>query len=136
MRFVDVVSGRPPNFEAIVAVFPAAANPGVIFAYGGRIYAPGRTRLSPILQAHEQAHLDRQGNAPEKWWDKYLSDKQFLVEEEIIGHRAEYAAFCRRHVKSGAQRLALEAIATKFSSPLYGGAISLEDARREIAKTG
>jgi hypothetical protein len=130
VRFVDVMCARPPNYEAIVKVFPGAAQPGVIFAYGGRIYAPGRTRLAPELQAHEQVHLDRQGNAPERWWDKYLSDKQFMLEEEILGHRAEYRAICQRH--PARRTIAAHEIAAKLAAPLYGGVISVADAVREV----
>ena len=132
MRFVEVVDGRPPNFEAIFAVFPEAAKPGVIFAYGGRIYAPGRKAVTPALQAHEQTHLERQGDAPERWWDRYLAETQFRLEEELIAHAREYQAYCRRHAEPGKRALMLEHIAGKLSSPLYGEIITLEDARRAI----
>jgi hypothetical protein len=74
VRFLEVVDGRPPNFAAIVAVFPRGGKAGVIFAYGGRIYAPGRRVVTPALQAHEQVHIERQGSEPDRWWDRYLVD--------------------------------------------------------------
>lgn len=131
MRFLEVVDGRPPNFAAIVAVFPRASDPGVIFAYSGRIYAPGFARLTPALHAHEQVHIDRQGTEPDRWWDKYLVDTTFRFEEELAAHRAEYQAYCQRH-SGRKRRLALDMIATKLAAPLYGGMVTLEDARKAI----
>lgn len=132
MRFLEVIDGRPPNFAAIVAVFPRASDPGVIFAYGGRIYAPGFARVSPVLQAHEQIHIDRQGAEPDRWWDKYLADTTFRLEEELAAHRAEYQAYCWRHSNSRKRRAALDMIAGKLAAPLYGGMVTVEDARRAI----
>ena len=142
MRFLEVVHGRPPNYEAIVAVFPGAALPGVIFAYGDHIYAPGKGgraapfMLSPALQAHEQVHCERQGGHPEPWWERYLIDPVFRLEEELLAHRAEYRAYCARHVNSRKQAQALAGIAVKLAAPLYGGLISPEDAQRAILKSG
>jgi hypothetical protein len=136
MRFLEVVDGRPPNYVEIVAVFPGAALPGVIFAYGDRIYAPGGRTPSPALQAHEQVHCERQGARPEHWWGLYLTDPAFRLEEELLAHRAEYRAYCARHVNRVKQAQALADIAAKLSAPLYGGLISPEDARRAILESG
>lgn len=133
MRFLGVIDARPPNYEAIVAVFPGAAQPGVIFAYGDRIYAPGGRRPSPALQAHEQVHCERQGARPEHWWGLYLTDPCFRLEEELLAHRAEYRAYCERHGNRAKQEMALEHIAGKLAAPLYGHLISVDDARRAIA---
>ena len=133
MRFLEVVDGRPPNYAEIVAVFPGAANPGVIFAYGDRIYAPGGRAVPPALQAHEQVHCERQGGHPEHWWGLYLTDPGFRLEEELLAHRAEDRAYCARHANRAKQAQALEGIARKLAAPLYGGLISAEDARRAIS---
>lgn len=132
MRFLEVIDDRPPNFAAIVAVFPRAADLGVIFAYGGRIYAPGRRTVTPALQAHEQVHIERQGSEPDRWWDRYLVDQTFRLDEELAAHRAEYRAFCRRHAQPLKRQEALEQIAGKLAAPLYGGIITIADARRAI----
>jgi hypothetical protein len=140
MRFIEVVHGRPPNYEAIVAVFPGAALPGVIFAYGDRVYAPGaggRPRpfvLPPELHAHEAVHLERQAGCPEPWWERYLADTAFRLEEEILAHCAEYRAYCARHPNRVKQAQALAGIAAKLAAPLYGGLISAEDAREAILR--
>lgn len=132
MAHLEVVDALPPNFESIVAVFPGARQPGIIFAYDGRIYAPGRTRIAPELHEHESVHIARQGKSCEAWWEKYLFDTTFRLEEELCAHRCEYRGYCRRHFDPMKQRIALISIATKLSSPLYGSMLSLEDAKKEI----
>ena len=132
MRFLEVVDGRPPNYVAIVAVFPGAALPGVIFAYADRIYAPGGRTPTPALQAHEQVHCERQDGRPEPWWERYLVDPAFRLDEELLAHRAEYRAYCARHANRVKQAQALAGIATKLAAPLYGGLISAEDAREAL----
>jgi hypothetical protein len=136
VRFAEVVDGRPPNYEAIVAVFPGAANPGVIFAYGDRIYAPGGRKLTPALQAHEGVHCARQGGRPDHWWGLYLTDPRFRLEEEVLAHGAEYRAYCARHANRLKRTQALEWIAHKLAAPLYGNLISPEDAQRAILESG
>ena len=51
------VMGLPPNFEAILAALPGAADPDVIFAYGDSVFVPSGRPLTPQLEAHEQVHL-------------------------------------------------------------------------------
>jgi hypothetical protein len=129
---LEVVNGRPPNYEAIVALFPGAAHPGVLFAYGNRIYTPGGRRPTPALQAHERVHCERQGDRPDPWWDRYLVDPGFRLEEELLAHRAEYRAYCARHANRVKQARMLDWIAEKLAAPLYGGLISREDAKKAI----
>lgn len=129
-----VLRERPPNFEKIVAAFPGAAKPGVIFAYGGFIFAPGDVAVPPELQAHERVHLLRQGYEPDAWWDRYIAEPAFRLDEELAAHRAEWKEFARRTWNPTRRAIALQEIAAKLASPLYGGLISVEEARREIQK--
>jgi len=67
-RSLEIVDGRPPNFEDVLKVFPEAEKPGVIFAYGDKIYAPGSKGVLRVeLYAHEIVHCDRQGLFPDRW---------------------------------------------------------------------
>ena len=136
MRVLEVVHGRPPNYEAIVALFPGAAHPGVLFAYGNCIYTPGGRRPTPALQAHERVHCERQGDCPEPWWDRYLVDPSFRLEEELLAHRAEYRAYCVRHPNRAKQARMIDWIAEKLAAPLYGSLVSVDDARRAVLERG
>ena len=131
-RAAVVIRERPPNYEKIVAAFPDAAKPGVIFAYGGFIFAPGEVAVPPQLQAHERVHLLRQGADPDGWWDRYINETHFRLTEELLAHRAEWREFERRTWNPTARAIALQQIAAKLAAPLYGGLISVEEARRKI----
>jgi hypothetical protein len=130
-----VVDGRPPNFESIVAVFPGAKHPGVIFTFGGTIYAPGFKDLPVVLRAHEGVHFSRQtatGMTPDRWWDRYLVDVEYRLDEELKAHRAEYRSYCDL-TKSREDRIRyLHTVGAKLAAPLYGAIITAAEARRRI----
>lgn len=129
---LEVVDARPPNYEKIVAVFPGAAGRGVIFAYGGKIYAPGGTKVTVELDAHERVHVARQVADPDAWWDRYLRDLDFRLGEERLAHRAEYRRYCARHIDAVKRHRALVEIAGKLASPLYGPMVTRHQAEIEI----
>ncbi len=146
-----IVNARPPNFEQIAAVFPMAGNDGVLFAYGGDIYAPGGKVVPPALVAHENVHLERQralGPAPgsttqwsgaDSWWHKYLHDSEFRYQEELLAHVAEFKVLKASNDRNFGARL-LMSTALRLTAPLYNYlpprtlAEALKDLKREIAR--
>lgn len=128
---MNITRGTPPNFAAIYAVFPAARAPGVIFTYGDSIYVNGPGELSPQLKIHEGVHSQRQARiGVERWWKRYLVDKDFRLEEELVAHRAEYKHAKNRDREASVQLL--HSIAARLASPLYGSMISQREARMAI----
>jgi len=61
-----------------------------------------------------------------------MTDPKFRLEEEILAHRAEYRKYVDRHANRLKRERALDMIAGKLASPLYGSLISLADARKEV----
>lgn len=132
---MQVIKGFPPNFKDIVRVFPQARGQSTIFAYGDKIYIPGGAPLTPSLRAHEEAHGERQREiGVEAWWAQYLIDSQFRFDEELIGHRAEWKAFCRGVPMPSAthQRQMMKTIASRLSGQLYDGVTTYDEAERLI----
>jgi len=115
-----VITARPPNFEAIAAVFPDAGKHGVIFAYGDAIYNPSGIFIPPALLAHEGVHLLRQrdGETAESWWAKYLADAEFRYREELEAHVGEYNAQLAGIDRNQRAKL-LMATAHRLIAPLY-----------------
>lgn len=128
---MNIVSGTPPNFEKIVAVFPAAARKGVVFTYGDTVYVNGDAVLPVQLEVHEGVHIEQQKLiGRDVWWDRYLTNDRFRFEEELTAHRAEYRKLCSISKSLGKKHLFF--IADRLSSPLYGGVCTLKEAKKAI----
>lgn len=130
---MKIVRGRPPNFDAIVAVIPAAARPGVMFTFGDSIYATDGREISSWLIAHEEVHSLRQGGSPERWWKEYLADPNFRFEEEAVAHKIEWLTWIKTGQRNRHQRRAMMAIvAGRLAGPLYGRMVDFDKAKEII----
>jgi hypothetical protein len=114
---------RPPNFEQILAAFPDADKPGVIFAFGNTIHNPSGGIIPPALLAHEAVHQQRQllrgaEHGPAAWWADYCAFADFRYREELLAHVAEYKA--QEHGLDGNRRakLFMNTVA-RLVAPLY-----------------
>lgn len=89
-----ILIDRPPNFEQILAAFPGASGPGVIFSWEDRIFNPSGRPIPGPLVAHEELHGRRHvlAGGSLKWWDKYIADPEFRYTEELLAHVAEMRA--------------------------------------------
>lgn len=133
---MKVEVATPPLFDKIVAAFPNASQPGVIFAFGDTIYNPSNIIISPPLLAHEEAHGARQLK-PEEWWDKYIVDPDFRYNEELYAHGAEFKALMKM-VHDRNQRAKLMIVtAQRLLAPLYNYGVpkSLNIAIRDLRWT-
>lgn len=136
---MKIITGYPPNFRDILAVFPMARSPSTVFAYGDRIYSMARGAIVPAVVAHEEAHGERQlgyhGSVdPElniqMWWQRYLADPAFRLAEELVGHRAEYRWLLEHDPRN--ERRHRDIIAKRLSGPLYNRMISFADALQQV----
>lgn len=129
------VTGRPPNYEDIFRVFPSAAGPNVIFAYGDVVYVPNGIPLPQEIYDHERVHGQRQtdnAGGVKQWWRRYLEDPVFRQAEELMAHIAEYRSFCERNADRNARNGYLTQMATRFAGPLYGLGCTVKEAKRMI----
>lgn len=126
----EIVNGWPPNISAIRAVLPVSRDN--IFAYGGKIYAPGAYKIEPALIAHEQVHFVQQGDDIDGWWDRFLKDKKFRLSQEIPAHQAEWRHFLTQNHGRKARRARLKQMAKRLSAPMYGRMISMAEAKKVI----
>lgn len=130
---IPIVVGYPPLWDELNAAFNIGKLE-VVFAWGDRIYNPQNTRLHPSILCHESVHCERQGGGDAEklavWWKRYIEDPLFRLEEEIPAHRAEYHA-CVNGDRNQRSR-ALQFVAGKLASPLYGGLITQREAMQAI----
>jgi hypothetical protein len=131
-----IVRDYPPMFPQIVKAFPEAASPGALFTWGNRIYNPSRVQIPRELLVHEEVHHQRQGEEEAgivAWWQRYLVDAQFRLDEELPAHIAEYKAF--RGGRHGFSRKGmLHHIASRLASPFYGGLVTYQEAVKLITE--
>lgn len=129
-----IVNSYPPNIDDIDAKFNIKGKP-IIFTYGDIIYNPLGVVISPSLHAHETVHSVRQTTDLKsilKWWDQYLVDDEFRLNEELLAHRAEYKQFCSENKDRNRQSIFLNTIATRLASPMYGNMLTSTKARKII----
>lgn len=126
---------RPPNFEKIVQVLPEAGGKGVIFCYGDTIYNPFGGAIPEQILAHETVHSERQGltvDAVEAWWDRYLADVQFRLDEEIPAHIMEYKVYSELVRDRERRARYMHRLACRLASSLYGRLLPYMAARRKL----
>lgn len=125
-----IVRGIPPNYLAILERFPTARLTGTIFSYGAIIYNPSNAQIPPPLIEHEAVHGERQiAMGVDAWWERYLKDPLFVLNEEIYAHHAEYKAVMRRR---GPRPSDIRTIAGRLSGPLYGNLLTMAQAKHAI----
>lgn len=105
--------------DRILAVFPKASEPGVIFAFGDTIYNPSGINIPPALLAHEEVHGKRQKATVEQWWESYLTDPEFRYNEELHAHAAEFKVQLRSTPDRNDRAKLMMATAQRLLAPLY-----------------
>lgn len=137
-----IIIGWPPNIEEIAVAFPIVRRMGtnrdLAFSYGDAIYTPTRWKHMPghILE-HEQVHGRQQlAMGVESWWTRYLIDKQFRLEQELMANRVQWQAIIDSGAPRFERRKLLSFMAGLIAGPLYGHMITKEQAKREIRGGG
>lgn len=127
---MKIIKDYPPNIDRIREMFPLSGNE--IFAYGDVVYVPSGMPLTPELEEHEQTHINQQNGQPDVWWEKYFTDPQFRLDQELEAHRAEYKKFCSLNKDKNQQAKFLNLIALRLASPMYGSIITSKQAIKKI----
>lgn len=140
---MKIIRAYPPNFSDIAKAFPfIKGRPGILFAWGDRIYNPSGVTIDYPLMRHEETHGLRQQSCkvtaycgPEQvavWWGAYLSDPKFRLDEELAAHRTEFEAYKSRMPNERDQEMYLTLLSQRLSSKLYGSLITEFEAKRRI----
>ena len=124
----DVLYEFPPNYKEICERIPAVRkNKAIVFVYAPSIYSPAGIELRPDMLAHEEVHVTRQGEKPEVWWRRYLTDIDFRLREELLAYQTQYK-YMNEHYDRAKRRAILSSIANDLSGPMYGGIIDRQQA--------
>lgn len=125
----------PPNYAELKKVFKLEGHENVIFTYGDTLYIPAGegTVIDKPLMKHEETHSRQQKEmGVQWWWDRFLSEPNFRMEQEIEAYRNQYAAMGDLPLQ---QRQAyVTHMAKDLSSEIYGNIMKFEDAVKVICQ--
>lgn len=131
---MNVVHGKPPNWDELLKFFPDANPMQLVVTYGDTIYlCQPHMKMYPDLLAHEGTHVRQQTNmGAGAWWNRYYTENEFRFEQEIEAFRAQY--LCRMKEVKDRNKLAqfLSERARCLSSPMYGSMVKYADAMKLI----
>lgn len=127
---MKLVHEKPAIYQRLVDKFGINWDRGIIITYGDTVYC--KTSIPPDLVVHESVHVEQQKKmGVEIWWDKYIAEPKFRLEQEIEAYRTQYRFVCAnagRTIRRESQRN----IARELSSSTYGSIISYQDALKII----
>lgn len=131
---MKVVKETPPNYEEICKVFDIRGSKSIVFTYGDTIYNPGGGKISKHLLVHEKVHIKQQGDNPAGWWDRYLVDKKFRLDQEVEAYRKQWRHILRNNHNLKERAFLLNKIAGDLSGPIYGNVVGMGEAVELIMK--
>jgi len=76
-----IVKDYPPNYSLLQAVFPL--RPNNLYPWGDILYNPSGLDIPEDIMIHEEVHKRQQEDDPQAWWNKYIQDKRFRLEQEL-----------------------------------------------------
>jgi hypothetical protein len=131
---MNIIHSFPPNINKIRKVIDLSQNRRCVFTYGEDIYNPFGGYIDEPLGLHEATHSFQQEDVggAEFWWDRWLSDTRFRVEQELVAYGHQYRRYCELEKHRNKRAVYLFTLAQDLASEQYGKAISLADARKRI----
>lgn len=130
---MEISTQKPPNYEQILEVFDVKDKP-VVFTYGNVLYnVPEGYKVPEHLFMHEKIHSKQQGDNPVDWWDKYMKDLDFRLEQEIEAYAVQYK-FVKDTERRKTSDWFLDRIAHDLASEVYGSIIPFEQAKIKIKR--
>lgn len=133
---MKIVHEFPPNISDIERFFGSIVrtDPYIIFTYGSILYNPHKITVEDHMLVHEQVHeIQQKEIGVIEWWNKYLSDVQFRLNQELEAYSVQYKYF-RSKYKTKISDLLLDNISKNLSSSMYGNMLSFHKARTMIRK--
>ncbi len=124
----------PPNYEEICKTLSPTSE--TVFTYGDTLHIPQNidlNRLEDHLLVHEEVHSKQQID-PVEWWNKYLADPEFRLEQELQSYGAQYAFIKQKNILAKWKKGFLERIAADLASPMYGNLLSQPEAMSQIRR--
>lgn len=129
---MQIKNERPPIYEALYRAGLRPDLENTVFTYGDTIYNPSAREIPNHLIEHEKTHILQQGDDPDGWWNRYIQDPYFRIDQEVEAYANQYKFICHKVKDRNARHKILLQFANSLSSPRYGGIILSQDAYKMI----
>lgn len=134
-KMTKIINEQPPVYDMIIASGMRFNPASTVFAYDGAIYNPANAEIPDHCIAHEETHLRQQETIGSvAWWDRYLVDPLFRIQQEAEAYGAQYRFLCQRIKDRNRRNRILVDLSTFLSGPMYGNTIDALTARKMILK--
>lgn len=128
---IFAIGEKPPNWEILEKAFGVKWG-NICVTYGNHIYSS--KIISPNVVEHEKVHIKQQGNNPDKWWDKYIKDSKFRLEQEKEAYREQVKYIkCNSKDRNLIHKVCVSLV-NDLSGKMYGECISFSDAYNCLIK--
>lgn len=107
----------PPNYRRIVEVL--GTDESAVYCYGDTIYNPHGRTITADVEVHEAVHSKQQGQFPDIWCERYLTDAKFRLACEVEAYALQYQFICKMLKGSKLIQWKLKKLADELSSPCY-----------------
>lgn len=133
---MQISSEKPLVWEGANELFQLEKNKiAAVFTYGNTIYNPFNCPLTPELIRHEETHMLQQQGSSEVakiWWQNFLQDPQFRIEQEAEAYGAQYKLHCQMEKNKRKQYMYLARLADMLAGPMYGYSVPYLEAAQKI----
>lgn len=127
---LEIVIDNPPIIDEARNIFRLPV--GVIFTYGKKIYNPSGRPIDEHLYLHEKKHSEQQGDSPDLWWRRYLSDVDFRLSQEIVCYQLQYQS-AKKLIKDREKlNKYVVRLANDLSGEMYGSILTFSEAFEAI----
>ena len=119
---------KPPIYKRLKEVFGISWSNGIIITYGDTVHC--KYMLNADKMVHEKVHTIQQTKMDKDlWWEKYISDPKFRLEQEVEAYKAE-AHYIQKHIGDRNTRAKLlDCIYKDLSSSMYGNVVTYSGAK-------
>lgn len=114
---MNISTEYPPNYRRIIEVL--GTDDSAVYCYGDTIYNPHGREITADIEVHEAVHSKQQGQYPELWCEKYLTDRDFRLSCEVEAYAVQYKFICKMLKGSSLIPWKLKKLADELSSPCY-----------------
>jgi len=123
----------PPIYDLVTKSF-GSMDKYIVYTYGDTIYSPHGIVPSDNVIVHETVHSRQQDKDPQSWWERYVEDKTFRLEQELEAYRAQYQFYKTTNKDRNDRARFRMKIAGHLSGSMYGSMITLKKAMSLIGQ--